>query len=287
MRRPLLIVSFVLMLSALAATATDADAARRASASEIRALSAATAAYSSRDSLTLDRRGLLVERDQGSTRRFVLQGHFVSTYNRTWARVVVASSRGERYSTVLRLVNRQWRALASDRLNSSTGANRDGRTCVISRIPHLAAIDLALGRNGAFDPRRRCEGAFALRTRAISPPGIATEPDWSEREDFGGCSLTYPGDASYPVRAYASRARPAWSLVHVWCTSGTVDGVPALGEFGAILRSGAPVERISLSELRPTERCTNRALLSTMPLIVRLQLGVCTVPDARLLNLSR
>lgn len=288
MRRQLLPLLLLAVCGiALLGAVAEAHAARRATVREVRLLAAATASFSRSDALALDARGRLIERDAGVIRRFVQQGYFVSSHDRRWARVVVATTRSERYSTVLRLVNGRWRAVASGGLNGRHGADRDGRACAASRIPRLAAIDLALGRTGAFDVRRRCEGPWLARVRRAPAADVATSDSFPVQEDYGNCTLDYPGSPGTPIEAWRSRARPAWTMVRVWCTSGGVSGVEAIGEFGAILRSGSPVERISLSDVRRTQRCTNRGLLRTMPLVARLQLGICAVPDPLLDNLSR
>jgi hypothetical protein len=278
----------LVVLVAAVLAAAPAEAARSADGAARKALSRAAASWSPHDSLALDRAGRLVELREGSRWRLEYRGWWISALNPRWARVTVTTTRDDDISTVLRKSRGRWRALASGGLGGRTGGRRDGAQCKRSGIPALVAVDLGLGRRGSFDPRRHCEGPASKRRRPMTRAELdaaiptAVSDEWpGVHDDLGDCSAQYPGD-DYPPTGFVSRSMPAWSYVNVYCTQGSVGGFAQLGGFVAVLRGGAPVERLNTSEVYRGVRCWSGRALPTMPLRARLELGVCTPMPADL-----
>jgi hypothetical protein len=282
------VLPFVLLLCVL--LAAPAEAARRAGGAERTALSRAAANWSATDSLTLDGAGRLVELRDGARWRLTYRGWWISTLNARWARVIVSTTRDDRISTIVRKSHGRWRAVASGGLSRG---ERDAMQCRRSGIPPLVAVDLALGRNGAFDRRGRCEGPASKRRRAMTGSELdaliptAVAHDWpAVHDDLGDCVEWYPG-TDQPPAGFVSRSSPGWRFVFVYCTQGYVDGYAQLGEFAAVFRNGTPVERLNVSEVYTGVRCWSGRALPSMPLRARLELGVCTPMPSELIAAAR
>lgn len=270
--------------------AAPAEAARSADGAARKALSRAAANWSATDSLALDGAGRLVELREGARWRLTYRGWWISALNSRWARVIVRTTRDDQISTILRKSRGRWRALASGGLGRG---ERDAMQCRRSRIPPLVAVDLGLGRHGAHDPRGRCEGPVSKRRRAMTASELdalipaAVSYDWpAVRDDLGDCIEWYPG-TDQPPAGFVSRSMPAWRFVFVYCTQGYVNGYEQLGEFAAVFRNGAPVERLNVSEVYLGVRCWSGKALPSMPLRARLELGICTPMPRELLAVTR
>lgn len=273
--------------------AAPAEAARSADGAGRKALSRAAASWSATDSLALDGAGRLVELRDGGRWKLEYRWWWISTLDPRWARVIVMTTRDDRISTILRKRGGRWRAVASGGLGGRGGGARDGNQCRRSDIPALVAVDLGLGRNGAFDRRRSCEGPVSKRRRAMTAGELqaalptAVSYDWpGVHDDLGDCIERYPGDGSPPA-GFVSRSMPAWRFVRVYCTQGSVDGYAQLGEFAAVFRNGTPVERLNVSESYGGVRCWSGKALPGMPLRARLELGVCTPMPRELIYSAR
>ncbi len=290
-------VLFVLAMSRLARTAlslsvvigvvtygsASALAARPATGSTAKELSAAAAKWSTTDSLALDRAGNLIEDTGYRTQPFVRRTLWISSLDPQWARVLVWTTRNDRISTILKEIGGRWRTVASGGFGGADGNRRDAAQCRRTGIPPLVAADLALGSAYGYDPARRCQGPQGQFRRLMSAGErqgvreLATSDKWPGfHDDTGECVDRYPGQGT-AARGSVARTQKAWSVLYVYCTQGSVGNQGQIGMFAAVFHSGRPVERLNVSPIFGT-RCFSGRALASMPLVARLELGVCTLP---------